>query len=1450
MLRRRPAGLIRGNGSESSACFSVHGGVYLLCFPVMLSLWKLRVGAEAYYLAQVASGLEDYYSGHGEAAGRWIGAATPALGLTGEVDGEDLRAVLAGLTPGSGLTPNGEQLRSHRRRVPGFDLTFSVPKSVSVVYALGDPLVQAAVVDAGQTAVAEALGWLEREACHVRRGTNNRAAVGVPVSQWGTRRLPGVGFVGAAFRHRTSRAGDPQLHWHVLVANLTRGPDGRWSALDATGLYRSTRTAGAVFQTVLRRELTQRLGVEWLAVHDDVAEVAGVPRRVCRWFSKRRDDIEAELARLGQSGPAAAQAATLATRQPKVAVDAEVLQVEWRQAAAGLGWGPADLDALLAQTPTRTTGPDAVVALPVDRIGFVAQVAGRLTDTDGVFTRHDVTQTVAGLLAEGADATTVDRHVSLVLASNEIVPLLPEPTAKGVEGGWEQCFTTTALLAVERRLLTHLQPAAEGCGVLDPSLLDRVIAAQPGLGGDQVDAVRRLAGQGGPVGVLVGRAGTGKTTTLAALADAYRVAGWTVVGVAPSARAARELETGAKIDASTVPRFHHRCRRQPLHERSLVVVDEVGMCDTVDLTAILDAARTAGAKVVMVGDPRQLPEIGPGGGLAAAIARLGDAVVELTVNRRQQQVWEIEALDQLRHGDPLTAWHAYRDHGRVVLDDDPIALHRRAVNDWWASTKAGRHAVLLAGTRAEAAALNRLARHHATQAGRLVGMPLRVEGRDFQIGDRVLCLRNAEVTNPDGQPTTVDNGTLGVVTAVQPATGSLDVTVVGSGRPIRLDRGYLAAGWLDHGYAMTIHKAQGATCDEVFVVGPAGLTREAGYVALSRARHGARLYATTRQAAELDTHSTGLPLPGDTETDPTDEIVERLHRSTAKTLTLLDHPDLPDIHRLAALRLDELEARRVHARAVEHDARATGIVDPADARRRHEHAEATRRVLAAGRRVHAQDHDNVGTVVALDDRHGTATVRFVAATGATALRTLPWHQLTVIDQPSEVALTGDADAWLKASARHLATIETAWTTELARHGVTPGDVDRVGRAVDLRITRLAHGLRADPPEWLTWWLGPRPVDSAGATVHDDILTRLVAWRDRHHLPAETPGYGDRPADPADARSWRDELTALLDTRAWLARRAPEPGPVELPKLSAAQIHTRLDELHLLLATAPADQTRLIDRLVAGDLEPAELHASLVEGGRTQTARADWILTNWPHVVEHEQLTRLAQHLGPLDHWPAPVPATVTDVLDRLALTVPAPAVREDRTLAELHDLLQRLDPGAHLQALTTRLVALNRRVDDLAATIAATTDAHRRALLDHEHQLLTAERADLRAALVAEREQLATAQLYRNDPASQLHDAIAHRHTTIVHDTLTARPDWLTHWLTALDTHGTLTQLPDHHTANAITDLATYRDRWNITTIDPLGPMPEPGSIQLDEWQHVAPNARSIAEPRPSTIHR
>jgi conjugative relaxase-like TrwC/TraI family protein len=203
--------------------------------------------------------------------------------LSGTVQADDVRAVLDGRTPDT-----GRSVLWVRRldRLPGFDLTFSAPKGVSLLFALADPRTSRLVREAHDRAVAAALGYLEREAGEVRRGRD------------GVDRLPGGGFVAAAFRHRTSRAGDPQLHTHVQVANMTRGCDGRWSALDGRQLYWQAKTAGTLYQAALRHEL-RALGLRFVMRENGLFELADVPRPVLRAFSRRRVEIEAELARRG-----------------------------------------------------------------------------------------------------------------------------------------------------------------------------------------------------------------------------------------------------------------------------------------------------------------------------------------------------------------------------------------------------------------------------------------------------------------------------------------------------------------------------------------------------------------------------------------------------------------------------------------------------------------------------------------------------------------------------------------------------------------------------------------------------------------------------------------------------------------------------------------------------------------------------------------------------------------------------------------------------------------------------------------------------------------------------------------------------------------------------------------------------------------------------------------------
>ena len=980
------------------------------------------------------------------------------------------------------------------RRVPGFDLTFSVPKSVSVVYALGDPLVQTAVVEACEAAVGEALSWLEREACFVRRGTNNRKMAADPAG-FGTRRMIAEGFVAAQFSHRTSRLGDPHLHWHVLVANTARGIDGRWTSLDGTALYRAQRTVGVLFQTAMRRELSQRLGVEWGPMHADSAEIAGVPTRVLREFSRRTEQIAEWMDHRGVEGPVAKTEALLVTRASKHELDDfTTLEAAWRERANGLGWGPEQLDALLACAPHVGTdegidrwvireanwsgGRSTTVARAVSFEEWVDWLlTTRVTEKSGTFNRFELTQAVAADLPAGTSLTVVEATVNRALACPAVVQVgdhwvqrrpvhAPDRT---IADDRELLYTSRSLLAVEERLLAQLAGGAQtGTGVLDPGTTQLAIDTST-LGPDQAHAIRVVTSAGDRVAVMVGRAGTGKTHTLGTLRCVYEDAGWDVIGLAPSARAARELQDGAGIDSTTIAR--HLVEQRTITATTVVVVDEAAMAGTRDVAAVIDQATIVGAKVVLVGDHHQLPEVSAGGAFRAALDTLGDRVVELTINRRQKHEWEQAALDQLRNGDVPTAFAAYLEHGRVVIADEPDDLHAIVLGDWNTTRTTGT-TLLLAGTRAEARVLNRYARDILAANGELdIDHQIEIAGRHYAVGDHVVLCRNDPRQHlASGETFAVDNGMRGTITDVSSDCMSITIT---SGEQVVIDRDYLDRGWVDHAYAITIHKAQGVTCDHVLVVGPAGLYREGAYVALSRARDTAHLYVTTEDAAGLDErHQHGIPLPTEQLPDPQAELMARLQQSAAKNLVIIDDPDARRVAELVEqVPAPELLRRARHAAAAEHDC---GLQDPAELRAELDAATRLRRHVDVGRRVRAVDRDNVGHVIAIDDTAGTCTAHFESSDGRTAIKILDWAELVAIDDPSEVVIPTAAADTLARRATAVEVAEQNWADALAAHGVRAGDAALYRRAVHTSADHAARQLQADPPEWLTTWLGQRP----------------------------------------------------------------------------------------------------------------------------------------------------------------------------------------------------------------------------------------------------------------------------------------------------------------------------------------------------------------------------------------
>jgi len=268
----------------------------------VLSIGKIALGQHRYYEQQVARGADDYYSGRGEVAGEWVGAGADALGLDGQVSADQFNALIAGMDP----REPGRSLRSAPRppQIAALDLTFSAPKSVSVLAAVGPTDVTRELILAHEEALRAALSYLEDRAVQVRRG------------HAGQQVAPGAGLIAAAYRHRMSRALDPQLHTHVVAANLTRGPDGRFTALHAAPLYQAAKTAGYLYQAELRARVSERLGLEWREVRNGAAELAGVPDGVLGEFSKRRHEMlrAAEGGGFGVSSKAAAEKSALATR--------------------------------------------------------------------------------------------------------------------------------------------------------------------------------------------------------------------------------------------------------------------------------------------------------------------------------------------------------------------------------------------------------------------------------------------------------------------------------------------------------------------------------------------------------------------------------------------------------------------------------------------------------------------------------------------------------------------------------------------------------------------------------------------------------------------------------------------------------------------------------------------------------------------------------------------------------------------------------------------------------------------------------------------------------------------------------------------------------------------------------------------------------------------------------
>jgi conjugative relaxase-like TrwC/TraI family protein len=783
--------------------------------------------------------------------GCWLGRQADGLGLSGTVSTDELEALLSGHDPMTG-TRLGRALvdRYHTKgrlipAVAGFDGTFSAPKSLSVWWGLtGDP----GLLEAHDLAVRVVLEHVERYGATTRVRVN------------GARQHPDAqGLTMAAFRQATSREDDPQIHTHVVVSAKVRTRDGRWVALDARYLKRHQRALGGLYQSVLRAELSHRYGVAWGPVHNGQAEIAGMPTELLAAFSKRTAQVDAALAgkiavfrdRQGRD-PSRWERAALTreaasdTRGAKTGASASDLATAWCEDAAALGWTADRVTASVHATARAT---------PARQPLTLAEVVEQLSARGSTWTRADVLRAVCDLAPPVSPTTGPDWAQAIEDACDRVVEhcvTLDPPSSGTVRASdgrsiWlaptEPHLTHEHVLAQEERILLFAMEAHE-----TPTRPSRTLDRR-GLDVLQADAAAAVAGQDRLV-LVVGPAGTGKTTMLRRAADDLHRNHRPVFAVAPTAKAAKVLRTETGIPADTVAKLLHEWRhRQPadpyrLPPDTTLVLDEAGMTGTGALHQLVTLAVSQRWRLVLVGDPRQLQAVGRGG-MFDELCRSG-RTHELATIHRFRQPWEQAASLKLRAGD-TNALATYIDHGRVT-EGTFDRLVAEATRQWIDHTAAGRRVAVVAETNEHVDALNAAIQQARRKPGHLGHRVVRVAGGETAaVGDIVATRRNNRALRTD-RAESVRNRDRWTVVDVSP-DGSLTVShLQGHGR-VTLPADYARA-HLRLGYAATGPGHQGDTVDIGIGVVTAATTHRSLYVAITRGRAENRILVVTDEPGQ------------------------------------------------------------------------------------------------------------------------------------------------------------------------------------------------------------------------------------------------------------------------------------------------------------------------------------------------------------------------------------------------------------------------------------------------------------------------------------------------------------------------------------------------------------------------------------------------------------------------
>lgn len=757
------------------------------------------------------------------------------------VDIKDFENLFAGIGPEEkSLLP-----ASGRRtdRIPAYDYTMSASRSVSLLWAGGSLETKLAIEHAQAEAVRAALKVLELEASYARRGKGGLFYEKVPLTA-------------ACFQHGDSRParhsdgrkfGDPNLHTHCVIPNLAVRADGTVGALHSTVLRDWKMAVGATYHAALAHEL-QKLGYAIDRIgHNGTFEIVGIDDEIIKYFSARHNEIVDELAEAGTTGKESPELAAFVAKSTRSAKSPshELNNAQiWKEASLANGFNLSDLQTLaLEAAKERNITPPSTAILK----DYRSNVISELMETRSVVDRRDLIRAgTAELVGSGLTPDQISNRIVGLVKSEDFIAL-------GTDVIGALRYSTPDRVRIEKNVVNIASDMARGIWhEIDPvDIAER--SSQYGLSAEQSAAAVRVCGMA-RIACIEGSPGSGKTTTLAPIVEAYKNAGLRVIGTASAWRIANELKNDLQIETRALASWLEVARHDIkfLDHRTVLIVDEAGLISSEDTHTLLQAVEKSGAKVVLVGDRNQLQAIGGAGGLPLVARAVESASVSTIV--RQHEAWARDAVTALGSGDADTALGVFAERG-LFMEAEGDAVTIREIGDRWEhlhQSNPAKSTLLIAKTNAEVRAINQEIRSRLKAEGIVYGaeVPLRTitpSGHtakiDLAAGDEIRFLKRYDDLG-------VINGTTGTVLRIVNRSENMhlkdqlvDISIHGRRVSFPLskladDKNRLS---ISHAYASTIYGAQGLTVDNAIVLLSPSYDKHDIYVAASRARDNTEL---------------------------------------------------------------------------------------------------------------------------------------------------------------------------------------------------------------------------------------------------------------------------------------------------------------------------------------------------------------------------------------------------------------------------------------------------------------------------------------------------------------------------------------------------------------------------------------------------------------------------------